>query len=353
QPIAAVRISPDGKTVVYARGSEHNALGDTADPDSSVSKPEQEVWSVRDGGAPKLLGEMGCGNEDCEDIEMSPDGAWVVWPARNTLWIAPVSGASEAKPLTWSQGNNVQPHWSPDSKHVAFVSQRPGHSLIAIYDLGGAYLRYVAPSVDRDTDPRWALWVGDAPTLHARRLWQSGTRPEDALYGTTMGEALLVGSDHRVLFSSEMDGWNHLYSVSDAVSGSSLQDAKLFTPGDFEIENVALQPGGASILFTSNQDDIDRRHIWRVPLDGSAPPTAVTHGETIEWSPVITADGKRIVCLGSGPTSPAMPFAVADDGARTMLGSLPADFPSAQLVAPKQVVFPITDNLQIHGQLFE
>jgi len=396
QPIAAVRISPDGRTVVYARGSEHNSVGDTADPDSSVTKPEQEVWSVRDGGAPKLLGEMGCGNEDCEDIQMSPDGAWVVWPARNTIWIAPTSGAAEAKPLTWSQGNNTQPHWSPDSKHVAFVSQRPGHALIAIYDVGGAYLRYLAPSVDRDSEPRWSpdgteivfvrqrgltqnpplpdgpepadlapatdphvtlprweLWVGDAKTLQAHRFWQSGTRPEDALYGTTIGEALLVGAEHRVLFSSEADGWNHLYSVSDVVAGNATNEAKLLTPGNFEIENVALQPGGTSVVFTSNQDDIDRRHIWRVGLDGSAPPAAITRGETIEWSPVVTADGKHIVCLGSGPTSPAMPYAIADSGERTMLGSLPADFPAAQLVAPKQVVFPSTDDLQIHGQLFE
>ncbi|MGH9518550.1 MAG: hypothetical protein ACRD2D_02835, partial [Terriglobales bacterium] len=39
QSIAAVSISPDGHTVVYARGSEHNSLGNTADPDSSVNKP--------------------------------------------------------------------------------------------------------------------------------------------------------------------------------------------------------------------------------------------------------------------------------------------------------------------------
>ncbi|MGH9394710.1 MAG: S9 family peptidase, partial [Terriglobales bacterium] len=395
QPIASVRISPDGKTVVYARGSEHNAVGDTADPDSAVAKPEQEVWAVS-GGAPKLLGELGCGNEDCEDIEMSPDGHWVVWPARNTIWIAPTSGAAAAKPLTWAQGNNLQPHWSPDSKHVAFVSQRPGHSLIAIYDVGGAYLRYLAPSVDRDSDPRWSpdgreivfvrqrglisnapppdgpepatlappsnpqvalphweLWAGDAQTLLAHRFWQSGTRPEDALYGTTMGEALRVGADHRVLFSSEMDGWNHLYSVSDVVQGDAPNTPKLLTPGEFEIENVALLPGGAAVVFSSNQDDIDRRHPWRVPLDGSTPPAAITRGDSIEWSPVVTADGKKLLCLGSGPTSPAMPYSVADDGTRTMIGSLPADFPAAQLVAPKQVIFPSTDGLQVHGQLFE
>ncbi|HXE31981.1 MAG TPA: prolyl oligopeptidase family serine peptidase [Terriglobales bacterium] len=397
QPLVALRLSPDGKTVVFARGSEHNSLGDTADPDSSVEKPEQDVWSVRDGGTPKLLGEMGCSGEGCEDIQMSPDGQWVVWPARQTLWIAPTDGSAQAKAMTWSQGNNVQPQWSPDSKRVAFVSQRVGHALIAIYTVGGEYLQYVAPSVDRDSYPRWSpdgselafvrerglvrntappdgpepadaapaapaphvqlprweLWVADTHTLQAHRFWQSGTRPEDALYRTNFDEAFQVGAGHRVLFSSEMDGWNHLYSVSDQAAGDSVNQAALLTPGDFETENVVLEPGGQSALFTSNQDDIDRRHIWRVNLAGGNAPVAVTSGATMEWTPVITADGKQILCLGSTATSPAMPYKISASGQRSMLGALPADFPSAQLVTPRQVIFPSTDGLQIHGQLFE
>lgn len=395
QPIAAVRISPDGHTVVYARGSEHNSLGNTADPDSSVSKPEQDVWSVRDGGTPRLLGEMGCNEEDCEDIAMSPDGQWVVWPARNTLWIAPTSGTAEAKPLTWAMGDNVQPQWSPDSRQVAFVSLRVGHSLIAIYTLGQPYLRYLAPSVDRSSYPRWSpdgrqivfirerslhtnaapvgvpeepappatmapnppvklphweLWVGDVDTLRAHAFWQSGSQPQDALYSTTIGDSLQVGADHRVLFSSEMDGWNHLYSVSDL--GAGLNPPVALTPGEFEVKDVALAPDGRSAIFASNQNDVDRRHLWRVGLAGGQPPVALSQGETIEWSPVITRDGKQIVCLGSSATSPAMPYVLTASG-RRMIGALPADWPGDKLVAPRQVIFPSTDGLQIHGQLFE
>ncbi len=396
QPIAAVRLSPDGRTVVYARGSEHNNLGNTADPDSNVAKPEQEVWAVHDGGAPKLLGEMGCGNEDCEDIALSPDGQWVVWPARRTLWIAPTSGASPARPLAWSHGRNLQPQWSPDSRQVAFTSQRTGHSLIGIYTLGGQYLRYLAPSVNHDSYPRWSpdgreivfvrirslghnapppagpepadlepaenpqvrlprfeLWVADARTLAAHPFWMAGSGPDDTLYRTAFGESFRVGADHRVLFNSEMDGWNHLYSVSDLVENGQLNQAKLLTPGDFETENVALSPDGTSVVYSSNQEDLDRRHLWRVPLDGSAPPRALTRGASIEWSPTLTGDGKALLCLGSSATSPAMPYRIAADGARTMLGRLPADFPGALLVAPRPVIFPSTDQLQIHGQLFE
>ena len=47
-----------------------------------------------------------------------------------------------------------------------------------------------------------------------------------------------------------------------------------------------------SILYTSNQNDVDRRHIWRVGATGGEP-KALTSGETIEWNPVETSDGKN------------------------------------------------------------
>ena len=58
------------------------------------------------------------------------------------------------------------------------------------------------------------------------------------------------------------------------------------------MEEVALSADKRSILYTSNQNDIDRRHIWRVGATGGEP-KALTSGETIEWNPVETSDGKN------------------------------------------------------------
>ncbi|HEY6250582.1 MAG TPA: prolyl oligopeptidase family serine peptidase, partial [Candidatus Angelobacter sp.] len=107
---------------------------------------------------------------------------------------------------------------------------------------------------------------------------------------------------------------------------------------------------------------VDRRHIWRVHVWGTAPippsietqnPKPLMTGNTIEWNPVMLADGKTIVCLGSSATSPAMPYRITDNG-REMIAAnvLPKDFPSAQLVEPRQVTFKSEDGLEIHGQLF-
>src|SRR5439155_578209 len=81
----------------------------------------------------------------------------------------------------------------------------------------------------------------------------------------------------------------------------------------FDVEDVVLSADKRSVLYTSNQNDVDRRHIWRVGATGGEP-EALTRGETIEWNPVETSDGKTLLCLGSTATSPAMPYRVTSSG---------------------------------------
>ncbi|HEY6320782.1 MAG TPA: hypothetical protein VJA16_04405 [Thermoanaerobaculia bacterium] len=46
----------------------------------------------------RLLGDMGCAEEGCEDIQVSPDGRFAVWTAKHHLWLAPVAAAAGEKP---------------------------------------------------------------------------------------------------------------------------------------------------------------------------------------------------------------------------------------------------------------
>ncbi len=389
-PIAALQLTPDGKTVVYARGSEVNGAGETADPTSNVEKRAQQVWAadVDKGeprlGEPRLLGDMGCDEEGCEDIQISPNGEFAVWSAKKQIWIAPISGkgeaAAKAKALFFARGNNSQPKWSPDGKKIVFVSDRGDHSFVVIYEFGRNTLRYVAPSADRDLFPRWSpdgsqiafvrlvgkqmkqplipqsplpwsIFVYDVASDSAREIWKSGPGLDDSLPYLTEDGSFKFAARNRIVFSSEQDGWNHLYSV--ATSGGP---ATLLTPGKFETEDVALSVDKTSVIYSSNQydadpRDIDRRHLWRVGVDGGKR-EALTRGETMEWTPVEVAG--KVVCLGSTATTPAMPYVVTAGG-REMIakGALPADFPTSQLVTPKQVIFTTADGWEIHGQLFE
>jgi hypothetical protein len=82
-------------------------------------------------------------------------------------------------------------------------------------------------------------------------------------------------------------------------------------------------------------------------------PQALTSGETIEWNPVETSDGKTVLCLGSTATSPSMPYRVTPNGRESIAkNAVPPEFPESQLVVPRQIVFKSEDGLDIHGQLF-
>jgi len=380
QPIASLRLTPDGKTVVFALGTELNGAQESANPANWVKGAKQQVFAVdvddKQGG-PRLLGEMGCAEEGCEDIEISPDSKWVVWSAKEKLWLASADGKQQAKELASVHGDSFSPRWSPDAKHIAFVSGRGSHSFIAIYDFNGDSIHYLAPSVDQDSMPRWSmdgrwivfvrvageelklplipirprpwsLWVADSTTGAGRMVWHSGEKPDDSLPQLTEDGSLNVASAGRIVFASEQDGRNHLYSI--ASSGGT---AALLTPGDFDVEDVTLSADKRAIIYSSNQGEPDRRHLWEVSVASGAPQQALTTGETIEWSPVQTGDGKNLLCLGSTATSPAMPYQVTSTG-REMIArqALPASFPSNSLVTPKPVIFRSQDGLTLHGQLF-
>jgi dipeptidyl aminopeptidase/acylaminoacyl peptidase len=184
-------------------------------------------------------------------------------------------------------------------------------------------------------------------------VWHSGTAPRDSLPDDTEDVSFSFAGD-RIVFGSEQDGRNHLYSIAaTAVSAASGSAAVLLTPGEFDTEDVALTPDLKSLIYSSNEGDVDRRHIWRVSVEGGQAQHALSHGNTIEFTPVVTSDGNSVVCLGSSAISPAMPYALTASGhAMIAAQALPKDFPSAQLVTPQQVIFKSEDGLTLHGQLF-
>jgi len=347
QEISGLRWTPDASAIVYVRSTAAN----------------QAIWiAALNGAAPRRIGEG-------ESPAVSPKGDRVVFLRRGQVWIASMDGSAAPAPLVQARGAAGAPVWSPDGSRIAFTSARGDHTLICVFELAGNSLRYLDPSTDNDMAPEWApdsrrvafirtpssglravrqamrsgepwsIRIAEVETGVGREVWHAPAGQGSVFRGVNARNQLLWAAGDRIVFPWEGDGWTHLYAAP--ASGGK---AALLTPGGFEVEDVALAPGGAEVVYSSNQGDIDRRHLWTVPVAGGAP-AAVTRGDSIECAPAVAGD--TIAFLQSDARRPLRPVIAGRD-----LEPVPADFPTQKLLAPQQVIFRAADGLEIHGQLF-
>jgi dipeptidyl aminopeptidase/acylaminoacyl peptidase len=380
QEITQLTFSPDGKSLIYVRGGDHDANwaapGDLApDPDSSPDQPKVTILlASMTGGASVKIAEG-----DAPAISSRGQLAYI---AEHQVWTISLDGKGKPQKLFFDHGKDSGLQWSPDGSELAFVSNRDDHALIGIYRVKDRFLSWLAPSTDKASMPRWStdgkevafvrrpgnggapkpiliqtsdpwsIWIADAATGQGHLVWQS---PNTLLgsYPQTEGGANLHWAGGRLVFLAEFDNWPHLYSVP-MTGGTPL----LLTPGAFMVEDVVESRDGRFLIYSANtgttKDDDDRRHIFRVATDAAAP-IAVTSGEGLELKPVL-GDDAHVAFIDAGAKAPnGIGLAGSDGKARRELnsGGVPADFPRDALTVPKSVSFKSADGFTIHGQLFD
>jgi len=371
QDVGELAWTPDGRAIVYVRGGDFENDGSYPNPASAPEGVEQDLWIVSvEGGSPRKLAEG-------HSPAVSPKGESVVYIFKDQVWWVKLAEGAKPEQLIHDKGKSNSLRWSPDGSRLAFVSRRGDHSFVGVYKLDDKSLLYLDPSADRDsepvwspdsrqvallrqpareelvfgprrTGPQWSIRVADAATGQGHEVWRADKGRGSVFHGIVAEYQIFWGAGDNLIFPWERDGWTHLYSVP--VAGGA---AKLLTPGDFEVEFVSLSPDRRQLITASNEDDIDRRHLWRESLAGGHP-TRLTTGEGIEWSPVMTSDGATVALLHSDAQRPARPAILAEGGVIRDLApeSLHADFPVAELVTPQQVILAAADGLRVHAQLF-
>lgn len=386
--LSTLRISDDGSVVVFLRGHTPNRDGWIANPASDPRGAERAAWAVSTaGGEPWRVVEAW-------NVALSPDGEWIAYTRGGAIYRAPVNPGvvtvQPERPLFSVFGDQRGPVWSPDSRRIAFVSDRDDHSFIGVYDTQNPGITYLGPSVDRDISPTWSpdgtrvafirrpglpfgaraergdargdawpegmtsarfaggydfsIWVGDVSTGEAAEVWHNA--PDDEIHREV--RSIIWAGDH-IIFQAEPAGWRRYYAV--AAAGGTATPVEL-TPGDGIAEHISLSPDGRTLFYATNAGDIDRRHLWRVPAAGG-PARQLTHGDGIDTYPAVLASGSHVAVLSASAKQPLTVAVVpASGGEARMIRELPPRYPLDQHVVPEAVTLEAEDGYEFYNQLF-
>jgi dipeptidyl aminopeptidase/acylaminoacyl peptidase len=383
QDITTLTWAPDGRALLYVRGGGPNRQGEIPNPAISPQAAEQAIWCVE--LSPSAPRKLATGSAPAVS-----HAGMVAYLSRGQVWKTPLAGTDTAAQLFTIRGTARDLRWSPDGTRLAFVSARGDHAFIGVYDVAARSLRYLDASIDLDGNPAWSpdgtrivftripatgenfmfaprreglpwsIRLVDVATGKAAEIWKADNGAGSVFHGVSAAEQLVWAAGDRIVFPWERDGWIHLYSIPAAGGG-----ATLLTPGSFEVEHVAPSPDRRYVFYSSNQhmqrdavdektadaDDIDRRHVWRVPVDASTRPVSVTSGKSAEWMPA-PIDNNALAFVASTGTIPAHVGIHQQNGEKRLTEEISKNLPLDQLVVPQRVTFIATDGMEIPGQLF-
>ena len=278
------------------------------------------------------------------DVEMSPDGRWVVYtlstPNRHSdrdtsdIWMVRYDG-SEQLQLTHSEVSEHSPHFSPDGGTLAILRDAvdaKGTAQIWLMSLHGGEARQLSHfegqigSFAIAPDGKRLVFAAQEP-LHA------GPEPEQPL--PIVVDRLQFREDGYGFLGTER---THLYLL-DLASGQS----SALTSGAYNEIQPAWSPDGSQIVFLSKRAaDLDATNNWDVYVSSAQPGSAArqitknpgTEGDpTAEWgarTPQFSPDGKQLTYDEAGGKANDAWFALVQVGLANVAGDLES-IPAASL----------------------
>ena len=237
------------------------------------------------------------------DPQLSPDGRQVAFVRTTTdvptgqrnadIWVVAADGSGAPRLLIGGDKTENTPRWTPDGRHIAFLSNRAGETQAFVADADGGHVRQVTTIAAGVQPPM--VFSPDGATLAFVSDVKQGPDPSVHVHRTT-----------RLLYR-HWDEWrdnvrHHVFVV--AVAGGEPRD---LTPGDFdapptqqEDAAIAFSPDGREVVFVSNREGNDKEawstnaDVWSVPVGGGAL-KKLTANPAADAQPVFTPDGKYLV----------------------------------------------------------
>lgn len=221
----------------------------------------------------------------------SPDGrqlAYVSFHSGKAVVMVQNVSTGAYRPVAAFKGSNSAPAWSPDGRRLAVTLSRDGLSQLYLIDLQGEGLKRVTQSAAIDTE---AVFAPDGQSLFF--VSDRGGGPQ--IYRMALG-GVLGGSGPAT--SAERITFNGPYNISPAIS-----------------------PDGRMLAYVTRASGF---RVMLMPLDGSAPPLAVSDTNDDE-SPSFAPNGRLLIYATRSQGRDVLMTTTLDGRIRTRLLSAGVD----------------------------
>lgn len=373
--LSQLAVSADARWIAYIRGSEPNGQGEINNPRNLPDPRERALWllSVHDKSPPRRID--GGTAPAVHTPSFSPDGRTLAFVRGREVWFVDLQSSSPATRAFTIRGGAAALAWSPDGKTLAFVSNRGTHSFVGVFQLADRSIRYLAPGIDQDVEPRWSpdgrwlaflklrqeaqsyrftprldgipwsIMLADAQSWSVRTLWTADPGPGSSLY-----EPIFTWAGERLIFGWEKTGWQQLYSITTRGG-----QARALTQGEGEVQQAVVADGGAAIYYVVNRQLRERFDLYRIPSGGGTPSAvAAEFGASHSLPPVTLPDGRVVFDGYAATTPPTLVIASAKGKAAALIrGELPQAFPLHQLAIPEIVQIEASDGFSSRALLYK
>jgi len=248
------------------------------------------------------------------DPQISPDGRMVAFTATTVdvpgnrkvteIWLVPVVGGA-ARQITPGPDDNDRPRWSPDSKHIAFISARGGSPQIWMMDADGSNPKQIT---NLATEAGGVMFAPDGKHL----VFTSDVYPQCSADDACNKQALDAEKNSKVkariytaLLYRHWDHWegarrSHLLAIA-ATGGPAID----LTPGDRDVppfslgggDDYAISPDGNEVCYSMNADPVPaistNTDLFVVSIAGG-PARKITSNPAADSGPRYSPDGKYL-----------------------------------------------------------
>ena len=141
------------------------------------------------------------------------------------------------------------------------------------------------------------VWIGDIQTSRTTNIL---TDKDDAFLDIH-DNIRWLDNERYFTWTSERDGWLHLYKVSR--DGKKMD---LITKGDFDVVNInCIDPLGGYVYYIASPNDFTHRYLYKSKIDGSGEAERITPANNAgHYSYQLSGDGKWGIQTFQNSTTP-------------------------------------------------